>query len=91
MQQAYLGEAFEQEFEIYDARDRSRRIDSGTFEVIVDGDTVSSGSLTIGTMATNTASFRFNADHEGVNKIILSWMMGQDAWTQVFLINVVSP
>lgn len=88
METAYYGESFEQPFTMYDARDRTKRVDSATFVVSVDGETVQSGALALDEDG-HTGTFRFRAEHLGVHTITITWRIGDDVWKMPFLMNVV--
>lgn len=85
METAYLGESFNLEFEIYDAKDRERTPDSATFITRVDGGIVASGDCSIDG---NIVSFRFEAKEEGMHEIEIQWAMGADRWKAKHLLNV---
>lgn len=87
MHTAYTGETFEQSFKIYDARDKDRRIDSATYEVEVNGETVQSGAMTIEEDG-HIAKFRFNAETVGIHTIKVTWRIGSDIWKMPFLMEV---
>lgn len=88
MERAYLGESFVPEFRMFDARDPTRVVDSAEYEIKVGGDIVASGQLEV---ENNVGRFRFFAEHEGVNEIVVSYRMGQDAWKAKFRISVERP
>lgn len=90
MHSCYLGESFEQSFKMYDARDKTKTVDSATFEVYLNNNLMQSGALAIDEDG-HTGTFRFNATQTGQHRIIVSWQIGDDAWKQPFLMNVVDP
>ncbi len=89
METAYYGESFEQPFTMYDARDKTKKVDSATFIVTVGDETVQSGALALDEDG-HTGSFRFIAEHLGVHTIVITWRIGNDVWKMPFLMNVVS-
>jgi len=87
MERAYLGESFIQVFDMFDADDKTRRVDSATFKVVVNGETVQEGSLSMDDSG-HVGSFRFVADHVGVHQITVTYRMGDDVWRTPFLMEV---
>jgi len=90
METANIGEEFEIRFTIKDARDSTRTVDSASFEITLDGETIDSGDMEIDD-AGRVASFRFIASDVGFHHIKVAWRMGSDVWRKTFLINVVDP
>jgi len=91
MEKAFLGESFELRFRMYDARDKTRTVDSATFTVTdKDGTIIQSGALAIQEDG-HTGIFRFTATAKGQNKIVISYRIGDDAWRQPFYLNVEEP
>ena len=90
METAYLGESFEQPFTMYDARDKTKKVDAATFTVTVGDEMTQSGALALDEDG-HTGTFRFIADTLGVHTIVISWRIGDDVWKMPFLMNVVSP
>ena len=90
MKQCYVGESFIQSFKIVKDSDATATVDAGNFEVRLDGEIVQAGTLAIAEDG-HTVSFRFNSNKAGMHEIIISWRMGQDAWTEPFLMKVIQP
>lgn len=88
MDRAYLGESFVPTFKMVDVRDPERTVDSAEYEIRVGGDIVATGQMEV---QGNEGTFRFFAEHEGVNEIVVSYRMGQDAWKAKFRISVERP
>lgn len=88
METAYLGESFEQPFTMYDARDRTKTVDSATFTIELNGETIQSGALALDEDG-HTGTFRFNATEVGVHTITITWQIGDDVWKMPFLMQVV--
>lgn len=88
MQSAYLGESFELEFQAYDKKDESRVVDRA--DVVVrspSGAIVQSSAMSIDSDG-HTMRFRFEAQAEGVNEIIIHYTMGLDKWISVHMMDV---
>jgi len=91
MERAFVGESFELRFKMFDARDKTRTVDSATFTVSDgDGTIIQSGALSI-QQDGHIGTFRFVASVSGPNKIVISYRIGDDAWKQPFYINVEDP
>lgn len=90
MRQCYTGESFIQQFSVTFDDDTGQTVDSGTFEVWLNGELIQSGSL--GVDATGRLlSFRFSPTVSGLMEIKVTWRVGDDVWKQPFLIKVVDP
>lgn len=88
MEKAYYGESFELSFKMYDARDKTKAVQSATFTVSdKDGMIIQSGALSIQEDG-HTGTFRFNATSKGANRIVISYRIGDDHWKQPFYLNV---
>lgn len=88
MRSCYVGESFPLEFEIYDARNRERTVDSATFSVrTADGAILQGGQMSVGEDG-HTVSFRFTPQNAGIVTVSVTYVMGQDKWEARFLIDV---
>lgn len=87
MKECYVGESFEQRFQVTFDDDTGQVVDSGEFEVYLDGELMQSGVLGIDATG-RILSFRFTPLKEGVTEIKLTWRVGNDVWKQPFLIGV---
>jgi hypothetical protein len=90
MRQCYVGESFIQKFAVSFEDDTGQTVDSGDFEIWLDGELIQSGTLGIDTTG-RILSFRFNPRTAGLMEIKLSWRVGDDVWRQPFLMKVVQP
>jgi len=90
MRQCYTGESFIQQFSVTFDDDTGQTVDSGTFEVWLNGELLQSGSLGVDSTG-RLLSFRFNPTVSGLMEIKLTWRVGDDVWKQPFLIKVVDP
>lgn len=91
MQRCYEGESFELRFRIKDCNDETRVVDSATMDDIgPDGTTLSSAIMTVSEDG-HTVSARFTASQVGMHRLVVSWRMGSDAWTQPHLLQVEGP
>ena len=87
MKQCYIGESFLQRFQVTFDDDTGQVVDSGDFEIYLDGELLQSGTLAIDETG-RILSFRFTPDRIGMMEIKLTWRVGNDIWRQPFLIEV---
>lgn len=88
MRQCYVGESFVQEFAVSFDDDTGQTVDSGDFEIYLNGELIQSGALSVDSTG-RVLSFRFNPTQAGQMEIWITWRVGQDIWRQPFLVKVI--
>ncbi len=89
MRECFVGETFVQKFKVTFDDDTGQTVDSGEFEITVNGEITQSGILAVDTDG-RTMSFRFRPTEAGIHEIKLTWRVGDDVWVQPFLMKVIT-